>query len=78
MPIIHRSLARAEYLGAAIASRGYRSGKELILLRDVLFKDIDYLVTIISIIVVLIVIIMSPWVLNIVHYRFTVFLFTRS
>jgi energy-coupling factor transport system permease protein len=74
IPIIFRSLIRAEYLAAAMTSRGYGLSKNPIMLREISFSKLDYIVMPLALIILAASIVISPWVLNIAHFRFTTFL----
>jgi energy-coupling factor transport system permease protein len=74
VPIVLRSIVRAEYLAAAMTSRGYGLRKNPITLREISFSKLDYAITAVSMIALVVAITISPWVLGIAHFRFTTFL----
>jgi energy-coupling factor transport system permease protein len=74
IPVILRSIIRAEYLAAAMTSRGYGLSKNPIMLREISFNKLDYAMIAASMTAFVVAIIISPWVLNIANFKFTTFL----
>jgi len=71
IPIIFRSMVRAEYLAAAIASKGFGATSNPIPIREIKMKKLDYIAAVMLLLMLSIGIILSPWILGYAEFKYT-------
>lgn len=74
VPIISRSMSRAEYLAAAIASKGFGATSNPIPIREIKLTTLDYVVTMILVLMLVTGITLGSWILGYADFRFTSFI----
>jgi len=74
VPIVTRSMTRAEFIAAAMVSRGFGASSKRLSLKEIKFTKKDYIATAILLTFLGVSILIGIWVLNIANFRFTSFL----